>query len=218
MTLVDHRSGQAGRREQSALRRLAGPSSSTSRVATGFAAAAVLGWIAWALVGDRTLLLPGMLAAVGFALLVVSGRRLTIILAAVGLLLTTSIYVEYVTPPDWDFGYTVGSRSVAPLSASGAEPGITHGIGSLEIDLTRTKLPDSPRIVATTQIGRLTVTVPTGVNVDVRARAGAGSVELFGQQRSVLGATLVASENVPNAGGTLQLDLSVGVGSIEVRR
>ncbi|HEU4867260.1 MAG TPA: LiaF domain-containing protein [Actinomycetota bacterium] len=195
----------------------AGRRNNTSTALTVVAGALGVALVAWAGT-DLRLLVPALLSATGVILLAAKRTRLTRLLVPAGLILIALIFLQYVTPPGWQLGRTFGSRSVAPQTATSDGIEITHVMGTLHVDLTETDPEGAGYVSATIGAGTLVVTVPAEVDVQVKARAGIGSVNLFGQQRSVLGATLVTSESVTNATEILRLDLSVGAGSIEVRR
>ncbi|MEO5680645.1 MAG: hypothetical protein ABIS47_13360, partial [Acidimicrobiales bacterium] len=86
------------------------------------------------------------------------------------------------------------------------------------LDLSRIPLGStgSRRVVARVGAGRLTVIVPAMTATGARARVGAGTASLFGQEQSGAGGDVSASH--PGVEGTagLDLDLKVGVGEVQV--
>jgi hypothetical protein len=182
-----------------------------------------VGWLLEALdVTDFAwdVLLPSALILVGVALLVTSrsptghGGLITMgIVLSVVLLVGSAI--------DFPIGGGVGDRSFRPASASVLRSEYRLGIGELTLDLTGlsgAELAGSnrDRVRVRLGIGQLVVIVPDGVSIRVAARAGLGSVQLFDEggfdveQVAISGST--SSESV------FELELSVGIGEVEVRR
>jgi hypothetical protein len=97
------------------------------------------------------------------------------------------------------------------------------GLGTLEVDLREIAPPPGrTEVHARVGIGTLTVTLPAEGRVVVRAHAGAGSVELLGETRGGLAATLArelgeAGENGED-GAELVVHASVDLGTVVVRR
>lgn len=73
-------------------------------------------------------------------------------------------------------------------------------------------------ISASVGLGELTVHVPPDVALDVAATTGGGDVRILGREWNGLG--VAVDESVPGAesAGRLVLELSVGLGAIEVTR
>ncbi len=112
-----------------------------------------------------------------------------------------------------------GSGDVAyrPAAISQVQPVYRLTAGRMVIDLRN--LPAQPvSIIATDVAGRIIVYVPTGSDVHVRARVGAGEVKLFG--RTYDGFNVDVTRNfVPAVKDTrvVNLDLETSLGQVEVR-
>jgi phage shock protein PspC (stress-responsive transcriptional regulator) len=117
----------------------------------------------------------------------------------------------------------VGERIERPASVAEAETGYQLGAGSLRLDLTGLTLDDleaAGTTVIDVQIGagEVVVDVPDDVTVVVAARAGAGEVALFGTEGTGLGVTRNEALAPSGDGGpTIELDVQVGFGTVDVR-
>jgi phage shock protein PspC (stress-responsive transcriptional regulator)/predicted membrane protein len=87
------------------------------------------------------------------------------------------------------------------------------GAGSLTFDLTGLELSQSANLRVQLGAGEITVLLPPEVSIDVDATAGLGEVDVRG--RTDAGFSPRISFDEPDA--LLELDLSVGAGSIQVR-
>jgi hypothetical protein len=134
------------------------------------------------------------------------------------LLVGAALVFTSVVDIPWDSG--IGDRRWEVDRASQLEPRYQLGIGQATLDLTDLSLsPTSVRHVAVELgIGHLVVEVPEGLNVEVHGHAGAGDVELLGKEDSGVSADLDRSVKGFDDQGTVELDLEVGLGHIEVRR
>ncbi len=109
----------------------------------------------------------------------------------------------------------IGDRNLRPTGE--VESAYELGMGTLELDLTAADLsPGTTEISASVGMGELVVIVPTDVALDIDASVGAGEVDVLGEERNGIAPSLSVSES----GGDqrLVLDLSVGLGTIEVQR
>lgn len=115
-----------------------------------------------------------------------------------------------------------------PASVSAVQPRYEVGSGVADLDLTRVTVPkgDTLRTQVEVGAGRVVVRVPKGVTVRLSARAGLGDITLPGEWRKG-DVDLRVSENEhrtlrPASGGTpagtVELDLKVGIGQVEVAR
>lgn len=124
-------------------------------------------------------------------------------------------------PGNLNANHGTGERIWKPASVS-AVHGFELGVGDATLDLTALPLALSGGSVfpvsAHVGAGQLTVIVPSNMNVDVHGKAGLGSVKVFDlPAEEGANASLESSfTNTPDS-GTVTLDLSVGVGQIEVR-
>ena len=90
-------------------------------------------------------------------------------------------------------------------------------MGEGTLDLTAVDVPRGEETVrASVGLGHLVVIVPTGQDLLVKTDVGAGEVDVFGEQHNGVG--FETREAYHGTGGTLILDLEVGMGQIEVRR
>jgi hypothetical protein len=165
---------------------------------------------------NLTVVLALATCVVGAALVVAAfaGRAHSLILVGVLLLGATAISNSIDVP----LRGGIGSRDYRPLSLADLKQHYELGIGQLSLDLRDVPLSGRTTVVdAQTGIGHLVVFVPSSVRVEVRAHAGAGSVNLYGKddggwpeddQRAVAG----------TGPGVLRLDLRVGAGQVQVRR
>jgi hypothetical protein len=170
---------------------------------------------------DWDVLLPAALIVVGLALVVTAwqgrGRggliALGVVLAAI-LTLTTVVRIP--------LSGGVGDRVERPTSLEATTDPFELAIGKLTVDLGDltwgAEAPGEVRVEAAVGMGELIVLVgPDFPCVSVRAEAGVGELDVFGERRSGV-APEYRTEAVCLAAPLLVLDLSVGVGRVEVRR
>lgn len=112
----------------------------------------------------------------------------------------------------------VGERVERPASAAELAEAYELGTGSLTVDLRRFDLSEgTTEVTASVGVGELRVLVPEQVTVEVKAEAGIGEVRAFSETRDGIGVELDQRfEGSAEAG--VVLDLSVGIGQIEVDR
>ncbi len=166
-------------------------------------------------------LLPATLIFVGAALIAGSrSSRNHGPLVAVGIVLTALLSLG--TAVDLPLAGGAGARIERPTSLAGVQGEYRLGLGELTIDLTRLPPPmegaKPVRIRVRVGMGRLVVLLPVHVLASVLGHAGIGDVEVFGRRRSGFDVQYGFEPDV--ASGTpipFALDLSVGVGSVEVR-
>jgi predicted membrane protein len=116
-------------------------------------------------------------------------------------------------------GAGVGDRVHRPTSMAELDGRYELGAGNLQLDLRGLELPaGTTEVSASVGAGEVTVWVPADVAVEVEAGTGAGDLDILGRRSNGLGPRV--SHSVPGDGGDarLVLDLSAGVGSVEVRR
>ncbi|MBO0919171.1 PspC domain-containing protein [Streptomyces laculatispora] len=115
-----------------------------------------------------------------------------------------------------------------PASVSAVQPRYEVGSGVADLDLTRVSVPKGETLRTRVEVGagRVVVHVPKAVTVRLSARAGLGDITLPGEWRKG-DVDIRASQNEhrtlrPPSGavpaGTVELDLEVGVGQVEVAR
>ena len=136
-----------------------------------------------------------------------------------GFLLIAVMFFSSLALPSTRLHASVGDRSYTPSTAAGMRSDYGHGMGNLELDLRRVNLEESRNIRASVGMGELVVRIPEGLRVDIRATAGLCDVNILGEERGGVAPQL--RYRSPGAGEddrVLTLDLSVGMGSVEVRR
>jgi hypothetical protein len=122
-----------------------------------------------------------------------------------------------------------GERTERPATAADLEPEYRLSLGQLTLDLRNVALTPGAdtRVEASVGMGQLTVRVPDdiGLAIVATAHAGAGQVALFDRESSGVDVDLSVrlpqlrpGQPVPTPVYTLTLDLSVGLGQIEVSR
>lgn len=145
-------------------------------------------------------------------------------------IMSTSAATSTMTP--WSMGTgaasgTVGDRFWLPTQAAETTQGYALGVGTGTLDLTAMQLPTDPEaripINARVDVGTLIVQAPTGVPVIVDARAGLGTVVVGDVDRPEAGGVnqrIVADlpGSVDPDAPTILLNLSVGMGTVEVTR
>lgn len=115
-----------------------------------------------------------------------------------------------------------------PASVTAVQPRYQVGSGQAKLDLTRVAVPEGDTVRTEVEVGagRVVVHVPKAVTVKVNARAGLGDITLPGDRRQD-NVAIRPSQNEhrtlpPAAGGkaagTVELDLEVGLGQVEVIR
>jgi phage shock protein PspC (stress-responsive transcriptional regulator) len=106
----------------------------------------------------------------------------------------------------------VGENRFTPVSAAAIPASYKLGVGNLVIDLSKVQSPGDHRIKAKVGIGELRIVVPRGADVRVDAHAKLGDVTVFRSHDDGRDA------RVRTGTGTLQIDATVGAGSIDVVR
>ncbi|MFE7565043.1 PspC domain-containing protein [Kitasatospora sp. NPDC057500] len=140
--------------------------------------------------------------------LVVPGLLLTIALTAVG---GSSVSTRNIA----------GDRTWTVATAAELQPRYTLGVGSAHLDL-RALDPAGAALATAVEmgVGDLTVTVPSGITVNVRSETGLVEVRLADREASNEGPGDRTYQLLPTNGqtskGTLDLTLKVGLGNIKV--
>jgi hypothetical protein len=161
------------------------------------------------------LALPVALMLVGVALLATARTGASGALMPVGVILTILLALSTVVPTQITAG--IGERTHRPDAAELADS-YQLGIGSMTVDLRAVELTGDERVEAALGMGELVVIVPDDVAVEVEAQVGMGEAGAFGRTRSGVGVSLSDTFDDGDRAPTLRLDLSVGMGKIEVRR
>ena len=156
------------------------------------------------------------LLGIGLGLLVGAWRGRGRALIPFGLLLVPVVVATSLVDVPLRGG--IGERNYRPVTVQELESPYRLAIGELFLDLSRLDLSGrTVRVVASTGIGELRVTVPRNVQVEATGHAGAGEVRLFG--RSWTGTDVdqrVVSPGM-NSGGRLIVRAETGLGEVEVR-
>jgi phage shock protein PspC (stress-responsive transcriptional regulator)/predicted membrane protein len=115
----------------------------------------------------------------------------------------------------------IGDRVYTPDTPADVSRSYEMAIGEFDLDLSDTTLSSGETSIdVNVGIGDLTVVVPRFVPVEVDATASAGSVSVFGRQRSGVDSDLhvSASGAPPNLDKRLVIDAHVGLGSVTIVR
>lgn len=162
------------------------------------------------------LIVAGTVVAIGIVLLALSfrGSAKWLIVPALAL----SIGVGVAAASDLDLEGGVGDRNYHPASASAIPAdGYELGVGQLAVDLRDIDW-SSKRVVdldLRLGAGDLVVAVPSEVCVSADAHAGAGYIEVAGQQADGIDVDLSSAAD-PGATPQLRLDADVDLGAIRI--
>lgn len=124
----------------------------------------------------------------------------------------------------WPASADVGDRDWRPQTVAEASEDFALGVGTGVLDLTSLDLPDDPTasvpIEARVDMGTLMVRLPASVRTVVDARAGMGTIEIEGASERSEGMNQEMMVTLPGTieGPTLDLRLTVGMGTVEVSR
>ncbi|HEU4354936.1 MAG TPA: hypothetical protein VFT27_05045 [Actinomycetota bacterium] len=171
---------------------------------------------------DWDVLLPVALIVVGVALVVAAWQgRGRGGLIALGIVLTVILTIATVVRVPLSGG--IGDRIEQPTSLAAVAEPFELAIGELTVDLSHVTwsgadVPGEVRVEAAVGMGHLVVLVgPDFPCVSTHAEAGVGEVVVFGERRSGVSPEY-RTEAVCMAAPLLTLELSVGIGQVEVRR
>lgn len=167
--------------------------------------------------GALYIALPLVIVALGLLIGTWYGRSRWLIL--LGVLLTIAL-VPATLFTRWDAA-AGRYEPVAPTSVSELPTeALTHGMGELSYDLSQLELNDDVDVTLQMGLGNMTVVVPANADVVVNGSVGFGSYEVFGQSADGVGRSSQVSDEGPDGpgGGRLELNLELGVGSLEVIR
>jgi hypothetical protein len=122
---------------------------------------------------------------------------------------------------DVPFKGGVGERTERPASTAELKPEYHLAVGELTLDLGGVSFPQESTtdVEATVGVGHLVVIVPRGVEVDVHGHAGAGEVQLLGDDDGQGGVRVDRDAQLHAGAGAARVDLDaeVGIGQVEVR-
>ncbi|MFA5787011.1 MAG: LiaF domain-containing protein [Actinomycetota bacterium] len=163
--------------------------------------------------------LPAALIAIGAALIASSRRRHHGGLVVIGVIITIVLAITAGGHVSMEGGS--GERTDRPATLEELQPSYRLAFGTLTVDLRELSLPPgTTSLKASVGMGTLVVYLPMGAAVRVEGHAGIGNVELLGRKRSGIGAEdrFTAADYYTGAESRLRLEVSVGMGSVEVRR
>jgi hypothetical protein len=169
---------------------------------------------------DWDVLLPVALIVVGVALVIAAWQgRGRGGLIGLGVVLTVVLAIATVVQVPLSGG--IGDRVERPTTIAEIADRYELSIGELTVDLRgltlAAEIPGEVRVEAAVGIGHLVVLVGQGFPcVSTRAEAGVGEIVVFGERRSGV-APEHRTDAVCLAAPLLSLDLSVGLGQVEVR-
>jgi len=115
----------------------------------------------------------------------------------------------------------IGNREYRPASIEQVQTEYRVGIGDITVDLSDVEFTERFRVVNVhTGIGAVHITVPPKVDVTVTSTAGAGEINLFGVRQNGSDVKFATTDNGADGpgGGDLDLNVDIGVGSVEVFR
>jgi predicted membrane protein len=164
-----------------------------------------------------TAVLPVGLILLGLALVIGSRTGTHSGLIVGGVILTIVLAVASTFDVRLEGG--VGERNFAPTTLAELEREYRLAMGEMTLDLTGLAVSPTARIrvEASVGMGQLVVRVPPDVRVSVHATAGAGQVVLFGRESNGIDAELTTPLGAGPGHPALTLELSVGLGQVEVR-
>lgn len=162
------------------------------------------------------LLLAGVLALVGVAVLAVACRGGHDGLVVVGLVLAVIALLASLAPSPLVWG-VVGDRTLQPQTAAELDESVGLAAGTLTVDLRDLAVDGEPvRLEARVGLGELVVWLPEDAAADVRATSGAGDVTVG--SRTSAGLSVDVDHRLNGDGAVWQLDVATGLGRVEVRR
>jgi phage shock protein PspC (stress-responsive transcriptional regulator) len=171
------------------------------------------GWtVDWRVVFAIAAVILGGLVAAGTA----TGQRVGSVIA-LGVVVLALLAVAVVVHVPIFAG--VGDRIAHPVAFSSVGTSYQQGVGKLGVDLQDVQFPvGQTHVKATVGVGDLTVRVPEDVTVQVRARAGAGAVNVFGRTTDGTSVDERSTSIGAAPAHVVLLDARVGLGQVKVIR
>jgi hypothetical protein len=119
--------------------------------------------------------------------------------------------------------FTSHTTRITPTSFAAIPGGYQDNYGDVRLDLSKVKFTDADHknIKIRLTFGQISVVLPPDVDVTVIAHAGAGDLDVLGQQHSGVNKdsyTITDDGHDGPGGGTLTIDASVRAGEVEVIR
>lgn len=168
------------------------------------------------------IVLPLALIGVGLSLIASAGSRDHGGLIFLGILLTLIMVVSSIGSIPLSGG--VGDRTTTPVAITELKPEYNLFIGSQTIDLRNLDLPaGDTHVKVGVGIGEMIIQVPPEVAIEANVRFAAGEANIRGGEASenyagVAVERIFTAADYDTAPKRLRLDLSMGLGTIEVRQ
>lgn len=168
------------------------------------------------IVVEPVVVLAAALAVVATGLLVgtLVGRARGLI--ALGIVLVFLLIPVGAAPNGLRVDGGAGERLYRPATQAELADTYELGVGKMTVDLRRLELVGTEEVEASLGLGELIVLLPPDVAVEVDAEVGVGTVDFpsGGPEEGGIGVDRTWSRD--GEGGTLQLDLSTGMGAVTV--
>jgi Cell wall-active antibiotics response 4TMS YvqF len=133
----------------------------------------------------------------------------------VGVLLTTVLAVFSVSGTTWQGGF--GERSDSPMTIQDVRPSYRLAGGAMHLDFSHINFSGQRKAIKVdVSAGALAIEVPENVRVVTTGSSGFGEMTLFGQRWS--GTDVHRQVTEEGTEGTLELDVHMGFGALEVAR
>ncbi|MDX6277002.1 MAG: hypothetical protein QOJ72_1130, partial [Nocardioidaceae bacterium] len=136
-------------------------------------------------------------------------------LIPLGIILGIALAVGSVLP-----NAQIGQEQSTPLTSSAVQHKYTHGIGNLELDLTRVAQPKNllgRTITVKAGVGQTVITVPEGLNVKIVSHLRVGQILVFGRETNGTDNHLTYPAARPGD-PVLTIKINQNIGNIEVER
>lgn len=174
----------------------------------------IAGWwtISWAAIGGTAL------AVVAVGLLVQAMRGRSITLVGPGVLFSIATIALALTGLAGTA--SVGQRNWAPTTTATVESEYRLSTGEAHLDLSKLVLKQGQVVTTSVDVnaGQATVTLPTGVNVNVTCSANVGNLDCLGNTNDGISVEVTYADGSGANGSTINLDVHVGAGNIKVTR
>jgi predicted membrane protein len=163
------------------------------------------------------IVLPIVLAVLGLGLIIGASDGPHSGLIVAGVFLSLIVVTAAAIPASFTAG--VGDRRFVVTEQSQLESIYEVGLGNLVLDLSELDLSQVRSVTISVGAGELSVVLPDEIPVRISATSGAGEINLLGQRTDGVAVSReYQSESYTTSDVRLTLDLTVGAGSIEVKR
>lgn len=183
----------------------------------------IAGGIAWLLAVTGVAVVPIQVTVA--TLLILLGLGMILTRSSSGLVFLGALMVAFLAVGSSGTNIRVqgfegaGERIVSPNDISALAPDYSMGAGQFTLDLSGIEIPEGvTNVEASLGLGEMVVIVPAGIGIGGDANVVGGEVIVFGR---TLGSGFPLGVDLSQPGSsasTLQLDLNVGFGTIEIRR